>query len=149
MPRPAWRPPIRRGCSTRVRGGAPSRNGTPRPRAAAAASGGLDHRTGRAGRRAAAESRALGSATPSLPPPDGYHFCTVPSSGQDAILFVGLAVVLACVLRGKLGSTLLLLAGAALQGLASAPGVTLGRLGNSISWFLSIVPVRRGGASGR
>ena len=61
-------------------------------------------------------------------------------SGQDAILFVGLAVVLACVLRGKLGTTMLLLAGAALEALTVIPGWTLGRLGNSISWFLSIVP---------
>ena len=61
-------------------------------------------------------------------------------SGQDAILFVGLSVVLACVLRGKLGTTMLLLAGAALEALTVIPGWTLGRLGNSISWFLSIVP---------
>lgn len=40
-----------------------------------------------------------------------YHWCTVYHSGQDVILFVGLSVVLACVLRGKLGSTALMLAG--------------------------------------
>lgn len=71
---------------------------------------------------------------------DNYHYCPVPHSGQDAILFVGLAVVAACVLRGKLGTTMLLLAGAALEALTVIPGWTLGRLGNSISWFLSIVP---------
>ena len=77
---------------------------------------------------------------PARPPPDTYHFCPVRHSGQDAILFVGLSVVLACVLRGKLGTTMLLLAGAALEALTVIPGWTLGRLGNSISWFLSIVP---------
>lgn len=77
------------------------------------------------------------------PPTDSYHYCTVPYSGEDAILFVGLAVVAACLLRGKLATTLLLAAGAALQGvLAPSMGVTLGRLGNAVSWFLSIVPVR-------
>ena len=75
-----------------------------------------------------------------FPPPDNYHYCPVPHSGQDAILFVGLSVVAACVLRGKLGTTMLLLAGAALEALTVIPGWTLGRLGNSISWFLSIVP---------
>lgn len=71
---------------------------------------------------------------------DSYHYCPVPHSGQDAILFVGLAIVAACVLRGKLGTTMLLLAGAALEALTVIPGWTLGRIGNSISWFLSIVP---------
>lgn len=81
-----------------------------------------------------------------MPPPsptDGYHYCTVNHSGEDVILFVGVAVVAACVLRGKLATTLLLGAGALLAGVVAAPGVTLGRLGNSVSWFLSIVPVRK------
>lgn len=81
----------------------------------------------------------------SLPPsphsPDGYHYCTVPHSGEDAILFIGVAVVAACVLRGKLATTLLLGAGALLAGVVAAPHVSLGRLGNAVSWFLSIVPV--------
>jgi NhaP-type Na+/H+ or K+/H+ antiporter len=64
----------------------------------------------------------------------------VPHSGQDAILFVGISIVAACVLRGKLGTTMLLLSGAALEALTVIPGWTLGRVGNSISWFLSIVP---------
>lgn len=72
---------------------------------------------------------------------DGYHYCTVPHSGEDAILFIGVAVVAACVLRGKLATTLLLGAGALLAGVVAAPDVTLGRLGNAVSWFLSIVPV--------
>ena len=45
-------------------------------------------------------------------PSEQFHWCVVPESGQDVILFVGLAVVAACVLRGKLGTTMLLLAGA-------------------------------------
>jgi hypothetical protein len=105
-------------------------------------------RAGGGGQRPAREtapSRAPKPKTPSprLLPTDSYHYCTVPYSGEDAILFVGLAVVAACLLRGKLATTLLLAAGAALQGvLAPSMGITLGRLGNAVSWFLSIVPVR-------
>ena len=101
-------------------------------------------------RGAAARARdgSVEGTKPKTPSPrllltDSYHYCTVPYSGEDAILFVGLAVVAACLLRGKLATTLLLAAGAALQGvLAPSMGITLGRLGNAVSWFLSIVPVR-------
>jgi hypothetical protein len=45
-------------------------------------------------------------------PADAYNWCIVPSSSYDVVLFGGLAVVIACLLQGKLASLMVLLAGA-------------------------------------
>jgi hypothetical protein len=42
---------------------------------------------------------------------DAYNWCIVPHSSYDVVLFGGLAVVLACMLQGRLSSLLVLLAG--------------------------------------
>jgi hypothetical protein len=42
---------------------------------------------------------------------DAYNWCIVPESSYDVVLFGGLAVVLACMLHGKLASLMVLLAG--------------------------------------
>jgi hypothetical protein len=44
---------------------------------------------------------------------DSYNFCIVPNSSYDVTLFGGLAVVLACLLQGKLNTLMVLVAGAA------------------------------------
>jgi hypothetical protein len=44
---------------------------------------------------------------------DSYNFCIVPNSSYDVVLFGGLAVVLACLLQGKLNTLMVLVAGAA------------------------------------
>lgn len=62
----------------------------------------------------------------------------MPSSSYDVVLFGGLAVVLACVVQGKLASLFVLLGGAALMGLAWP--VNLGPLGNSLAIWLGISP---------
>lgn len=46
-------------------------------------------------------------------PPDAFNWCIVPDSSYDVFLFGGLAVVVACLLVGKLASLFVLLAGAA------------------------------------
>lgn len=40
-----------------------------------------------------------------------YDWCTVPDSSYDVVLFGGLAVVLACLLQGKLNTLMVLVAG--------------------------------------
>ena len=45
-------------------------------------------------------------------PPVAYNWCIVPESSYDVVLFGGLAVVLACMLQGKLASLVVLIAGA-------------------------------------
>jgi hypothetical protein len=46
-----------------------------------------------------------------LSPAAAYNWCIVPHSSYDVVLFGGLAVVLACMLQGRLSSLLVLLAG--------------------------------------
>ena len=46
-------------------------------------------------------------------PADGGHFCIVPHSGYDAVLFAAVAIVLACVLQGKFFSLWIFVAGEA------------------------------------
>ena len=41
-----------------------------------------------------------------------FSYCTVPNSGQDALLFGSLAVLITCVLQGKLSAVWVLIAGA-------------------------------------
>ncbi|KAI8472713.1 MAG: Sodium/hydrogen exchanger family-domain-containing protein [Monoraphidium minutum] len=70
--------------------------------------------------------------------PVAYNWCIVPESSYDVVLFGGLAVVLACMLQGKLASVIVLLAGAALAGLAWP--VNLMQLSNSLNIWLGIAP---------
>jgi hypothetical protein len=41
-----------------------------------------------------------------------YDWCTIPESGYDALLFPAIAVVLACLLQGRMSTTLVLIIGA-------------------------------------
>lgn len=43
--------------------------------------------------------------------PDNFNFCVVPHTGYDAVLFAGIAIVAACILRGKFSALYVLLAG--------------------------------------
>ena len=43
---------------------------------------------------------------------DDYDWCTIPDSGYDALLFPAIAVVLACLLQGRMSTTLVLIIGA-------------------------------------
>ncbi|KAF8065728.1 NHX8 [Scenedesmus sp. PABB004] len=70
--------------------------------------------------------------------PGQYNWCIVPSSSYDVTLFGGVAVVLACLLQGKLNTLMVLVAGAVLM--AVAWPVNLGALGNSIAIWLGIAP---------
>lgn len=40
-----------------------------------------------------------------------YNWCIVPNTSYDVVLFGGVAVVLACLLQGKLNTLMVLLAG--------------------------------------
>lgn len=71
--------------------------------------------------------------------PESNNFCLVPDSGPDAFLFAGLAVLAACFLQASnMSSVLVLLAGAALEGLVFP--FNLGRLGNAVTLWLGISP---------
>eukprot|EP00884_Botryococcus_braunii_P001577 jgi/Botrbrau1/1141/Bobra.0162s0032.1 len=70
--------------------------------------------------------------------PDNYNFCVVPHTGYDALLFAGIAIIAACVLRGKFSALYVLLAGALCQVLAFP--LNLGRFGNSLALWLGIEP---------
>jgi hypothetical protein len=45
---------------------------------------------------------------------DSYNFCAVPDSGQDAIVYGALALVLSCLLQGRLSALWVFIAGASL-----------------------------------
>ena len=47
-----------------------------------------------------------------LPLAGNFSYCTVPNSGQDALLFGSVAVLVTCVLQGKLSAVWVLIAGA-------------------------------------
>eukprot|EP00878_Enallax_costatus_P002544 GHUV01002726.1.p1 GENE.GHUV01002726.1~~GHUV01002726.1.p1 ORF type:complete len:958 (+),score=224.31 GHUV01002726.1:205-3078(+) len=67
-----------------------------------------------------------------------YDWCIVPNSSYDVVLFGGLAVVLACLLQGKLNTLMVLVAGAVIMAIAWP--VNLGALGNSLAIWLGISP---------
>ncbi len=54
------------------------------------------------------------------------------------LLFAALAVLIACLLHGRLATVGMLLLGGALMGLAWP--VNLHRLGNALAWWLDISP---------
>jgi hypothetical protein len=56
---------------------------------------------------------AVGAAAAAACFADSYNFCIVPNSSYDVVLFGGLAVVLACLLQGKLNTLMVLVAGEA------------------------------------
>eukprot|EP00879_Flechtneria_rotunda_P004544 GHRR01004799.1.p1 GENE.GHRR01004799.1~~GHRR01004799.1.p1 ORF type:complete len:1688 (+),score=648.93 GHRR01004799.1:153-5216(+) len=70
--------------------------------------------------------------------PGAYDWCVVPNTSYDVVLFGGLAVVMACLLQGKLNTLMVLVAGAALMAIAWP--VNLGPLGNSLAIWLGISP---------
>lgn len=43
---------------------------------------------------------------------ENFNWCTVPKHGQDAVLFVGIALLTACLFSGKFFALAVLLAGA-------------------------------------
>lgn len=69
---------------------------------------------------------------------DDDNYCAVPDGGADAVLLAGLAIALACVLRGRLSAVWLLLAGMATQVLVY--GVNTWHLGNATVLWTSARP---------
>lgn len=65
-----------------------------------------------------------------------FNFCIVPSSGYDAVLFVAVALLVACLVSGKLSSLNVLLVGALVHTIAYQ--FNLGRIGNSISLWIGL-----------
>ena len=57
---------------------------------------------------------------------DNLNYCSVPLTGQDAFLFMGLALLIASVCMGKLSAIWMLVAGTCVGGVLSRPGVVLG-----------------------
>lgn len=45
---------------------------------------------------------------------DSYNWCIVPKSGSDAILYAAVAILVGCLVQGKLSSVWILVAGALL-----------------------------------
>ncbi|KAG2490363.1 hypothetical protein HYH03_011165 [Edaphochlamys debaryana] len=71
--------------------------------------------------------------------PDNYNWCFVPDSAYDAVLFAGVALLVACVVSGRLSAVWVLVAGALCE-LASFQ-TNLGRFGNSVAlWVGGIHP---------
>ncbi|KAI8101987.1 hypothetical protein M9434_007048 [Picochlorum sp. BPE23] len=70
--------------------------------------------------------------------PGAMNYCIVPSRGYDAFLFVGIALIAACLLFGKLSTVYVLVVGALLGILHYY--VDMLQLGNSITQWLSVAP---------
>ncbi|GIL78699.1 hypothetical protein Vretifemale_8066, partial [Volvox reticuliferus] len=66
--------------------------------------------------------------------PANYNWCIVPESAYDAVLFAGVALLVACVVSGRLSAVWVLVAGALCE-LASYRA-NLGRFGNSVALWL-------------
>ncbi|BDA42347.1 probable Na(+)/H(+) antiporter NhaH at N-terminal half [Coccomyxa sp. Obi] len=71
---------------------------------------------------------------------ENYTWCTVPESSYDVLLFPAIAVVLACLFQGRMSTTLVLISGGVIQAFMFPTDGGLGRLGNSIAWWLGIEP---------
>ena len=65
-----------------------------------------------------------------------FNFCIVGSSGYDAVLFVAVALLIACLVVGRLSALNVLLVGAVVQTIAYY--YNLGRLGNAISEWIAM-----------
>eukprot|EP00889_Picochlorum_renovo_P008463 jgi/Picre1/35493/NNA_002955.t1 len=70
--------------------------------------------------------------------PEAMNYCIVPSRGYDAFLFVGIALIAACLLFGKLSTVYVLVVGALLGILHYY--VNMLQLGNSVAQWLSVSP---------
>ncbi|CAL5219904.1 g1831 [Coccomyxa viridis] len=71
---------------------------------------------------------------------ESYNWCTVPDSSYDVLLFPAIGVTLACLFQGRFSTTAVLIIGGILQGIMFPTNANLGRLGNSIAWWLGIEP---------
>ncbi|GFH19668.1 Na_H_Exchanger domain-containing protein, partial [Haematococcus lacustris] len=70
--------------------------------------------------------------------PDNVNFCIVPDSGEDAVLFVAFALLVAVALTSKLSAVWVLLAGALCEALSWT--VNMGRFSNAIALWLGMKP---------
>lgn len=70
--------------------------------------------------------------------PDRYNYCPIPESGEDAVLFASLGLLLAALLSGRLSALWVFIAGGALQLLNTA--CNMGPLSNAIVLWLGIRP---------
>eukprot|EP01025_Chloroclados_australasicus_P022893 TRINITY_DN23409_c1_g1_i7.p1 TRINITY_DN23409_c1_g1~~TRINITY_DN23409_c1_g1_i7.p1 ORF type:complete len:1503 (-),score=153.99 TRINITY_DN23409_c1_g1_i7:350-4858(-) len=70
--------------------------------------------------------------------PEQYNYCIVPGKGYDVFLYAGIAIILSCLLSGKLSAVGVLLAGMAYQALVQY--VNLGPLSNGAAIWLNMRP---------
>ncbi|GLI64224.1 hypothetical protein VaNZ11_007422 [Volvox africanus] len=66
--------------------------------------------------------------------PANYNWCIVPESAYDAVLFAGVALLVACVVSGRLSAVWVLVAGALCE--MASYRANLGRFGNSVALWL-------------
>jgi len=70
--------------------------------------------------------------------PEAYNFCVVPDSGSDAVVFVAVALLLTCLIKGQFAMLFVLISGMLLELLVFY--VNTYQLGNSFSLWLGIQP---------
>lgn len=70
--------------------------------------------------------------------PDHFNWCPVPDGGYDAVLFVGVALLVACFASAKLSAIWVLMAGAVYEGFAFY--FNLGHLTNAATLWMGMEP---------